>query len=302
MSTLIMLIGLASSGKSTIAKRIASEIGAVVHSSDELRLELFGSYDVQDRNEELFKELHCRVLADISIGNNVVYDATNISYKNRKSFLRIIPQGVYRKAVVVATTYHDCLMRDMVREKSVGRDVLHRMYNNFQFPLISEGFDEIVIEFNSEHNNIEYMVNLTKMAETFDQDNKNHRLKLGAHMTLASVLYLYACNNKEYYYSDDILMALMFHDIGKMFCQTYNEKSTNAHYYGHECISAYEAMFICNFNQEVYDPIYVIQLINYHMTPYSIESEKSQKKLLDKIGENMYNDIIAINRFDREAH
>ena len=46
-----------------------------------------GDENTQDNNEELFKELHRRIKQDLKGEQNVIYDATNISYKICKAFL-----------------------------------------------------------------------------------------------------------------------------------------------------------------------------------------------------------------------
>ena len=55
-SHLIMLTGLPSSGKSKIANDYKN-MGYKVHSSDELRIELFGDVKYQNNNGKLFEEL-----------------------------------------------------------------------------------------------------------------------------------------------------------------------------------------------------------------------------------------------------
>lgn len=61
---LIMMVGVQGSGKSTIAQHIRDKISSVpvhIFSSDQLREELFGNVDEQNRNNELFRELHRRI-------------------------------------------------------------------------------------------------------------------------------------------------------------------------------------------------------------------------------------------------
>lgn len=85
----IMMIGLPASGKSYKAETLSKLYNAHIHSSDKLRLELFGDENIQDKNNELFAELHRRIKKDLSVGKSVIYDATNISYKRRmSSYLR----------------------------------------------------------------------------------------------------------------------------------------------------------------------------------------------------------------------
>ena len=89
MTKFIMMVGLPGSGKSLRAKNLAVKENAIIHSSDNLRQELFGDKNTQDNNEELFKELHRRIKHDLKGEQNVIYDATNISYKSVRRFGRI---------------------------------------------------------------------------------------------------------------------------------------------------------------------------------------------------------------------
>jgi len=58
---LIMMVGLPASGKSFVAEQLALKENATIHSSDSLRKELFGDVNVQDKNGEVFQELHNRI-------------------------------------------------------------------------------------------------------------------------------------------------------------------------------------------------------------------------------------------------
>ncbi len=67
MAKLYMMVGLPASGKSTYAQYIAEQENAIIHSSDSLREELFGDVNENSRNDELFRELHNRIKADLMI-------------------------------------------------------------------------------------------------------------------------------------------------------------------------------------------------------------------------------------------
>ena len=60
MTKFIMLVGLPASGKSTYAERL-KEKGYHIHSSDKIREELTGDVNSQDKNIDVFAELHKRV-------------------------------------------------------------------------------------------------------------------------------------------------------------------------------------------------------------------------------------------------
>lgn len=90
MTKFFMCIGLPASGKSEQAKKLATEYDAEIFFSDALRTEMFGDVNHQEDNEALFKELHKRIRECLISGKSAIYDACNISYKRRMSFLQSI--------------------------------------------------------------------------------------------------------------------------------------------------------------------------------------------------------------------
>ena len=99
MSKFYMMVGIAGSGKSYIA----NEIGCKIVSSDAIRKELYGSEEDQSHNDRVFNEVHKRIKNSIKNGEDVIYDATNLSRKRRKNFLKELPADVEKIAVVAAT-------------------------------------------------------------------------------------------------------------------------------------------------------------------------------------------------------
>ncbi len=83
-----MMVGLPASGKSRFAKEMTDCFGGVIYSSDKIREELSGNINNQDINNEVFNILHKRVKENLQKGINIFYDATNINYKRRMSFLK----------------------------------------------------------------------------------------------------------------------------------------------------------------------------------------------------------------------
>ena len=61
-----------------------------------------------------------------------------------------------------------------------------------------------------------------------------------------------------------------------MTTQSFKEDDPNAHYYNHENVGAYDVL--CNSYMENYKDI--VFLINYHMLPFSWNTEKAQNKWL----------------------
>ena len=87
MANFIMLVGIPGCGKSTLTEKLKAE-GYTIHSSDAIRNEL----DIHDpkKSSLIFDIMHKRIKADMEVGKDIVYDATNLSRKNRKNYLESI--------------------------------------------------------------------------------------------------------------------------------------------------------------------------------------------------------------------
>lgn len=147
-NTFYMLVGPAGSGKSTVARELGllKWQNGVIHSSDKLREELWGDASIQYRSDIVFDVMNYRVKRDFAAGKDVIYDATNLSRHNRALMLRAlkaIPGEHYYICLVMNTTESICISRDLMRERSVGEEVIKRQFNIFEAPFMSEGWDDI---------------------------------------------------------------------------------------------------------------------------------------------------------------
>lgn len=143
-----MMVGLPGSGKSTYAKELSNDLDAITCSSDIIRKELCGDINSQDKNEEVFKLLHNRIKENLKDGKSVIYDATNINSKRRRTFLFELKNiSCYKKCVIMATPFNECCNRNDSRDRNVPYDVIKRMYMNWNTPYWFEGWDDISIKF-----------------------------------------------------------------------------------------------------------------------------------------------------------
>ena len=111
--TIVMLIGLPGSGKSTKAKEYESQ-GYVIHSSDAIRNEL-NLHSLND-TQKVFDILHERIIEDIKLGKDIVYDSTNLTRKRRMSFLEMIKNfKCIRICEVMLTSIEICRERNSKR-------------------------------------------------------------------------------------------------------------------------------------------------------------------------------------------
>lgn len=231
-------------------------------------------------------------------GFKVIVDATNLNYKKRIEFLkRVCPRGeeIVSTAVVIATSYKTCLKRNSERDRVVPEDVIKRMRENFNFPLFQEGFYDIEIVYNDD-----YTFSYDEL-EDMPHDNPYHSESVLEHCNLAYML-SEKCDR-------EIRIACKLHDIGKLETKTFvnckGEKTEIAHYYNHENVGTYNAMFNSYikslYNVDQYEAIEILQLINWHMLFHRIGSEKSINKYNNFLGQNFMNKLRIINFIDKQS-
>lgn len=313
--SLIMMVGLPASGKSTIAEKIYAEDAdgkirkPIIHSTDQVRLELFGDINCQDNKELVYKTITKRIKDDLREGKNVIYDATNVNKKVRNAFLNELKKiPVYKQCMCVMTPYDICL--SFAKERNdvvVPEEKIKKIFMNWMPPSISEGFDTIIPVYNygSVEKRAEFTLeSLLSQMDPFDQGNKHHDYTLGKHCREAAKYII-----EKYPNDKDIIIAAILHDNGKLHTKTeLNAKGINdgdCHYYQHHAVGAYNSMFYTEMMHMNYeDRLSVANMIYYHMHPYVNwrQSEKALKKDTRIMGDDMYKKIMKLHEADRFAH
>ena len=303
MNKLFMMIGIPASGKTSLAEQIANSEGAEIVSSDNIRKELYGNENIQGDSNEVFKTVENRIINGLKNNKNMIYDATNINYKRRMEFLQKIRKLKIEKiAIMVATPYEQCLIRNSQRERQVPEEVIKRMYFNFYVPQYFEGWDDIQIKYTN--NYIFFFGDL----EDIKQDNPHHKLTVLEHCKKTEEI----LNKQNGQLSIPINLAGRLHDIGKLKTKTFinskGEETNIAHFYNHEKVSAYDSLFHVNLRSRIEmmkDEEFVletIKLIQWHMLPWTKMSEKTEQKYKKLLGENFWNDLMILHKADEEAH
>lgn len=290
----IMMVGLSGSGKSTYAKVFANNYklhnsmtsDIIIHSSDDLRAVKYGDASIQGDNTKLFNELHKLIIADLDAGKSVIYDATNLSMKRRKNFLKSIEHFKCQKiAVVVMTPYDECLRRCSLRKRQVSDKVVFRQLKNFQFPILAEGWDDIKIFEDKDS----YLYTLDTDGRSaledkflFDliytsQDNPHHVDSIGVHCINTAEYFLRIMENIESQVgaeglSNKAYRLGLLHDYGKKMCKDFHDIKGNptkeAHYYSHQNVSAYLSFFIGMDELDAKERYEQAVIIQYHMEPF----------------------------------
>jgi len=301
VSKFILMCGLPASGKSHFAKEIAEQENAIIHASDILRKELFGNEESNDKNDELFNELHKRIKDDLKLGRNVIYDATNIHYKRRKAFLEELKKiGCEKICYLIATPYEKCLHQNKQRSRTVPEHIIKRMYMNFYIPQYYEGWDKIEIIWNTDgyEFDLHELFNGVNGLNYINQNNKHHDYTIGHHCLKCSVECEMLTDDYE------VITAGLFHDIGKRFTKVfYNTKgdpTEEAHFYQHHLVSAYDSLFY-EKDKDTNTLLNIINYIQWHMQPHLCQSERERSKFIDMVGERFYNRLSVLHEADKRA-
>ena len=241
--------------------------------------------------------LHKRVKDCLRSGYDVVYDATNVTRKNRSSIISQIKHmctdGL--EAHIVWAPYQTCVNRDSNRKRCVGEDVIRKFLYRWQSPDYDEGFTNIELVFNCDigWNRIRYNDAMITNME-IPHDNPHHTLNIAEHCAAAESYIL----NKFYNDEDWIILseAAAFHDIGKPFTKGYKSDENNklipiAHYYQHDNVGGYLVYGCYDDTPECRRrAIEVSWIVCNHMQPYFqssyyVSMTGRNRDLLDKIHE-----------------
>lgn len=288
MPNFIMLVGIPAVGKDSWAREyIKKHPDTVIHSSDDIREELYGDAAYQKSPTKVFELMRLRTLRDLRAGKDVIYNATNLKYKSRKSILSQVKRMTNAVCLckILVAPIEICKERNAKRERVVPDFVYDRMLGSFQIPFYNEGFDDIEIIHTYDGDKRSYMKHIAEKVKAFgDQKNPHHTLSLFDHCQECGRLMF------EKGYSD--ALAGSIHDYGKIYTQSFDEDGV-AHYYQHEAYSAYLALCF-GFQLEV------SQLANYHMLPYNYKGgEDAWRK---RLGEELWKKLEQLNECDKEAH
>lgn len=315
LPTLYMMVGLPGSGKSFCAEQLSKKENAVVISSDEMRVELFGNVENQENNGVLFDKLFNKTRVLLKDGKSVIIDATNINSKRRMNALKQF-KNFNKICIYMATPYAECLRNDRFRSRTVGKNVIDRMYKSLHVPMYYEGWDKIEIvnridniDFDHEdecvlnelkmiENNFMTYNNIFNLLEKYDtnrtfssilsfgQDNPHHTLSVCRH-----TYYVYENIAKNYHdkFRDAMIWAAIFHDTGKPFTKEFKTDSKYASFYGHENVSAQLAVNYLKLNR--FDDDFILkvsEIVLLHMKLLHIKDESGLQKLREMIGNDMF--------------
>ena len=144
MPIIYLMIGVPASGKTTWAKEKLKELdNAIYIGSDSIRLELWGNEQDQQHNRETFQEVFNRIAKAAKEKKNIVYDATNISRKEKESILKLLTNDYTKIGVKMSTPIKDCYKRNLKRNRTVPEKVIGKMEVRMTYDM--DLFDDYLI-------------------------------------------------------------------------------------------------------------------------------------------------------------
>lgn len=308
MAELIYMVGVAGSGKFTIAMRYALTRSAIIYSSDSIREEIYGDENCQEDPGRVFDILYQRVTKALSDGFDVVYDATNLSCKRRMGFLKSIAHIDCKKTcVVVVTTPEDIEERMKHRDRKVSMEVVHRQLCQFQCPNYYEGWDKIEVRYNSTPENCQTSYRQLWRECDIPHDNPHHSLSVKEHMNKAADI------AGDLAWGVDGLSLVherwvaRIHDIGKPRVKSFTDRDGNpteiAHYRNHQNYGAYYSLIFDNsdFDISEKDSLDNACLIQWHMEHY-LRKGPALDKFYNMIGPKLTQRLKVLEKADMTAH
>ena len=303
MNFFYMTVGCPASGKSTWAEQYKD--GFIIVSSDAIRAALYGDESIQDNPVEVFELVKKHIVDALKQGKDVIFDATNMKYKNRMNIMREVNKFSSEYLLKVCEIFVEPIEvlfeRKANRERHVPEHVIRRMMRQFEMPTYAEGFDIINV-----HNKHKLPFDkILDRALDYDQQNHHHSFSLYTHCVEAREWILKHVTTEEWVKLQNLADAALCHDLAKPDVQTFFNlkgiETDEAHYYDHHTLGAYYTLMYDEPWDDA-DRIYIAQLVCYHMQPYLNKTENADRRWRERIGNDLWEDVLLIHEADVAAH
>ncbi|WP_055075483.1 AAA family ATPase [Pseudanabaena sp. 'Roaring Creek'] len=154
MASVIILIGVPASGKSSLAEKMMrasnqnSQIQTKLISPDRIRASLYGSAATQGDWTEIWEQVQQEFTNAAKSQQSVIYDATNYKREYRKDIISLAKENGFKPitGIWLNVPLWICLSRNEMRDRVVPDDIVVDMYRTLSYtpPTLSEGFDRIL--------------------------------------------------------------------------------------------------------------------------------------------------------------
>jgi tRNA uridine 5-carbamoylmethylation protein Kti12 len=136
---LIALCGVAGSGKTTLSKQIAEQLNAKLYCYDDLP-----NCHNPVKFAAVHKQMWSAIDKDLRNGYDVVCDDLHTTFERRNGILSAIDTSCKKVIVVMKTPLEECLRRNANRPQRLPDFYIRHLHENFQYPTLDEGWDEII--------------------------------------------------------------------------------------------------------------------------------------------------------------
>ena len=137
-----VLCGLPGSGKTTLAKQLAEQFNAAVHSIDDIP----GSWGVPDTDGKNFRTWMDNIKADLRTGKSVVCDSLAVTVEGRRWIIKELSRFDCEKILCVKLVPIEvCLQRNSDRDRRVPDDQIRIVARCLEAPTDDEGWDRIFV-------------------------------------------------------------------------------------------------------------------------------------------------------------
>ena len=149
MADLYLMVGCPGSGKSTFLKNRISKLDdkCKIISRDEIRFSIVQPNEKYFSHEkEVVQKFWDEVNKNLSLGKTVFVDQTSLTKKSRAWLLEHVHGYNHAYVIWINESLYNCLKRNENRKGTrayVPQDQIRRMFNRFEEPTKSEGFDYI---------------------------------------------------------------------------------------------------------------------------------------------------------------
>ena len=315
-----LLKGVTGAGKSTYAKELSIDTGAIIVSTDEIRAE----FNMICNSPEAISKQKIIVEDYLKEGKSVIVDGTNLKKRADNYYLQL---GAKYKAKVnlIYFATHPYRWEKNIEKRGNDRIEFLKIRNNMYSALTFTGiekFDDVTIIINDTMEPIDdfqsfYLNNKKIFLENprkfislllnnyegifpefeacigYDQENINHNQTLDEHI-LSLAEYLSYKNESEV-----MIWSAILHDLGKLTDGIKQiDETGNASYQGHAGASTdIGACVLSRFGFDFEFILKVLPIINRHMyIPYE---GKLSKNKINALGKDIYDKLVLFREADK---